>query len=85
MHELFLALFLIFVSARFFGEVFVRLGLPAVIGELFAGIILGPGILGVVHPNEALRLLAEIGILLLREKCQNAPVLFTFGSPNSKN
>ncbi|NPA54492.1 MAG: cation:proton antiporter [Aquificae bacterium] len=65
MHELFLALFLIFVSARFFGELFVRFGLPAVIGELFAGIVLGPSLLNIIQPNEVLRLLAEIGILLL--------------------
>jgi Kef-type K+ transport system membrane component KefB len=65
MHEIFLALFLIFVSARFFGELFVRLGLPAVIGELFAGIILGPSLLNIIQPTEVLKVLAEIGILLL--------------------
>ena len=46
-------------------EIAVRLGLPAVIGELFAGIILGPSLFGWLEPNEVLKLLAEIGIILL--------------------
>ena len=46
-------------------EIAVRLGLPSVIGELFAGIILGPSLFGWLEPNEVLKLLAEIGIILL--------------------
>ncbi len=38
---------------------------PSVIGELFAGVILGPSLLGWIEPYEAIKLMAEIGIILL--------------------
>ena len=46
-------------------EIAVRLRFPSVIGELMAGVILGPSLLGWLEPNEVLKLLAEIGIILL--------------------
>ncbi|WP_331775461.1 cation:proton antiporter [Sulfurospirillum sp. 1612] len=64
-HNFFLTLFLILIVARIFGELFARLGVPSVLGELFAGIFLGSSILGIVQPNEILKILAEIGIILL--------------------
>lgn len=64
-HTFFLHLFIILISARLFAELAVRLKTPSVIGELFAGIVLGPSLLGWIEPTEAIRLLAEIGIILL--------------------
>ncbi len=64
-HSFFLILFLILVSAKVFGELFAYLKLPAVLGEVFAGLLLGPSFLGLVQPNEVLKILAEIGIILL--------------------
>jgi Kef-type K+ transport system membrane component KefB len=64
-HTFFLHLLVILLAARFFAEIAVRLGAPAVIGELTAGIVLGPSLFGLLEPNEVLRLLAEIGIILL--------------------
>jgi len=64
-HTFFLHLLIILLSARLFAEIAVRLGAPAVIGELMAGIILGPSLLGYIEPDEVIRLLAEIGIILL--------------------
>lgn len=64
-HTFFLHLLMILLSARLLGEIAVRLQVPAVIGELLAGVILGPSLLGWLEPNEVLRLLAEIGIILL--------------------
>lgn len=64
-HEFFLTLFLILIVARILGEVFARLGIPSVLGELFAGVLLGSSILGIVQPNEILKIMAEIGIILL--------------------
>jgi Kef-type K+ transport system membrane component KefB len=61
----FLQLALILVSARIAAEIASRLGAPSVIGELVAGIILGPSLLGWVELTEVIRLLAEIGIILL--------------------
>ena len=64
-HTFFLQLLIILLSARLLGELAVRLRAPAVIGELTAGIVLGPSLLGWLEPNEVLKLLAEIGIILL--------------------
>jgi len=64
-HTFLLHLLIILLSARLFAELAVRLQLPAVIGELFAGILLGPSLLGWVSPSDAIKLLAEIGIIIL--------------------
>ncbi len=64
-HDFFLTLFLILIAARILGEIFARFAIPSVLGELFAGILLGSSILGIVQPNEILKILAEIGIILL--------------------
>jgi Kef-type K+ transport system membrane component KefB len=63
--EFFLQLAIILVSARFAAEVATRLGAPSVIGELIAGVLLGPSLLGWIEVTEVIRLLAEIGIILL--------------------
>ena len=64
-HTFFLYLLIILLSARLFAELAVRLKSPSVIGELFAGIVIGPSVLGWIEPVEALKLMAEIGIILL--------------------
>lgn len=64
-HNFFLILFLILVSARILGELFARIGIPSVLGELSAGILLGVSGLGLIEVNDVLKVLAEIGILLL--------------------
>jgi len=64
-HELFLTLFIIIIVARVLGELFSRFKMPSVLGELLAGALLGPSMLGIVQPGEVLALLAEIGILML--------------------
>ncbi len=61
----FLYLLIILVTARVCAEIAVHLGAPAVIGELTAGILLGPSLLDIIQPGETIRFLAEIGILLL--------------------
>jgi len=64
-HTFFLYLLIILLTARIFAEIAVRLKSPSVIGELFAGIVLGPSVFGWIEPVEALKLMAEIGIILL--------------------
>lgn len=64
-HNFFLILFLILLSARILGELFARMGIPSVLGELSAGILLGVSGLGLIEVNDVLKVLAEIGILLL--------------------
>lgn len=58
-------LILILVTARIFAEIAVRMRAPSVIGELVAGVALGPSLFGWIEPTEAVKLLAEIGIILL--------------------
>jgi len=61
----FLQLVVILFSARFLGELVARFNVPSVIGELFAGILIGPSLLNLIEPTETIKLLAEIGIILL--------------------
>lgn len=64
-HSFLLFILLTLMGARIFAEIAARLNIPTVIGELLAGVILGPSLLGWVEPIEVLTLLAEIGIILL--------------------
>lgn len=64
-HSFFLQLVLILATARIFGELAARFKIPSVIGELFAGILLGPSLLHLIGPDQTIKLLAEIGIILL--------------------
>ena len=45
------ALLVIFVTAKLFGMAMKRIGQPAVVGELAAGLVLGPSILGRISPD----------------------------------
>jgi len=63
--SLLLQLFVIFVSAKLLGEVFERLSLPAVLGELLAGVLLGPGLLKLVTPSETTISIAGLGAIFL--------------------
>ena len=64
-HEFILTLLIILLTARIFAELATRLKTPSVIGELFAGVLLGPSVMGWIEPGEAIKLMAEIGIILL--------------------
>jgi Kef-type K+ transport system membrane component KefB len=55
----------ILIVARVFGELAVYLRSPAVIGEIVAGVILGPSLMGYIEPEGLIQVLAEIGIILL--------------------
>jgi Kef-type K+ transport system membrane component KefB len=68
-------LLMIFAGAKIMGEIFARIKQPAVIGEILAGIILGPFVFGLITPADAeaykiYQVLAEIGVIIL---------LFTIG------
>jgi len=53
-------------AAKALGEVAERFGQPAVIGELLAGVALGPSVLAIVDPGlPVLHVLAEIGVIIL--------------------
>lgn len=60
------ALVAIFVATKLLGELAQRLGQPAVLGELLAGVILGGSVLRIVNPNDpVLVVMAEIGVIIL--------------------
>jgi Kef-type K+ transport system membrane component KefB len=58
-------LFFIFVWAKLFGEVFERLRLPAVLGEILAGVVVGPYGARLVVPTDAIYAIAGIGAIFL--------------------
>jgi Kef-type K+ transport system membrane component KefB len=53
------------LAAKLFGEIAERLRQPAVLGELVAGVLLGPSVLGLVPLSAGMSLVAEIGVVLL--------------------
>jgi Kef-type K+ transport system membrane component KefB len=62
---LLLEMFAIFVWAKVFAEIFEQLYLPAVLGEILAGVILGPYATGLVAPSDTIASIAEIGAIFL--------------------
>ncbi len=73
--RLFLQLLVIIAASRLGGWVFMRCGQPAVVGEMVAGILLGPSLFGLIFPNAfqyvflpsslgALKLFSQIGVCL---------------------
>ena len=53
-------------SAKLLGGLAQRIGQPAVLGELLAGVILGTSVLGLVNPRgEVLHALSELGVVIL--------------------
>src|SRR4029450_12715559 len=63
--ELLVGLAVVWLAAKLAGEGMVRLGQTAVLGELLAGIVIGPGGFGILHESQILHVLAEIGVVLL--------------------
>ena len=63
--ELLMGLVLVWLAAKVAGEGMERIGQTAVLGELLAGVLIGPGVLGLVRESEVLHALAELGVLIL--------------------
>lgn len=59
------ALFVVLLAAKAGDEVFRRLGQPTLIGEIFAGVLVGPAVLGIVEVNATLEVFAELGAVFL--------------------
>lgn len=60
-----LELFAIFVWAKIFGELFERLYLPAVLGEILAGVVFGPNATRLINPSDTTISIAQIGAIFL--------------------
>ena len=63
--NLIVSLLLILSLAWIFGYAFSRLGLPVMLGELLAGVLLGPQVLGIVNTSPGMDMLAELGIFFV--------------------
>ena len=63
--DLILNLLEILAVAWILGFIFSRFGLPVMLGELIAGVILGPPLLGIVKISPGIEMLAELGIFFV--------------------
>src|SRR5205814_10159454 len=60
-----LALLIVFGTAKILAEICERLGQPGIVGEILAGVLIGPSLLNWVQPDQVLLALAEIGVMFL--------------------
>ena len=60
-----LMLLLLLLAARVCGELLERLGQMSMIGEILAGVLLGPSLLGVIKPTPELKVLSDLGVFVL--------------------
>lgn len=63
--SIFTDLAIILIVAKIAAELCERIRVPAVLGEILAGIIIGPSMLGFIDPSDAIRMLAEVGLIIL--------------------
>src|SRR3954447_2110413 len=60
-----LMMLIVFASAKLMAELFERLGQPGIVGEILAGVLIGPSVLGWLAPSEFLGALADLGAMFL--------------------
>jgi Kef-type K+ transport system membrane component KefB len=60
-----LAMLLVFAAAKLLAEIFERLGQPGIVGEILAGVLIGPQVFGWLAPTEFLHALADLGVMFL--------------------
>ncbi len=63
--QLFVSVVIILAAARGMGEAFQRIKQPPLVGELLAGVIIGPSLLGVVMPAPDLDVLSNLAVFFL--------------------
>ena len=64
-YEILMDLALIMVGAKFMGLLARKVKAPMVVGEIVAGLIMGPCLLGILKPDDFIGQLAEIGVILI--------------------
>lgn len=64
-YELFKDLAIILIAAKFCGLLAGKLKAPQVVGEIIAGLLIGPSVLGLVNQTDFISGMAEIGVVLL--------------------
>ncbi len=63
--EILRQLAIIVIAAKFFGLIARKIHAPMVAGEIIAGLVIGPSLLGLVNPSDFLSGMAEIGVIIL--------------------
>lgn len=63
--QLFISVVIILVATRLLGEFSQRLRLPPLVGELAAGIIIGPYVLKLITPDQSLNVISDLGVFFL--------------------
>ena len=58
-------LFVVLLAAKLGDELFRRLRQPTLVGEILAGLLVGPAVFGLVEPSEVLEVFAELGVVFL--------------------
>jgi Kef-type K+ transport system membrane component KefB len=59
------SLLVLIVAARLLGRLVAKYDQPELVGEILAGILLGPAMLGLIHPNPALAAVSELAMFLI--------------------
>src|SRR4029453_624788 len=60
-----LAMLIVFTSAKLMAELFERLGQPGLVGEILAGVLIGPSVLHWIAPTDFLTALSDLGAMFL--------------------
>jgi Kef-type K+ transport system membrane component KefB len=63
--QLFISVVIILVATRLLGEFSQRLRMPPLVGELAAGIIIGPYVLKLISPDPSLNVISDLGVFFL--------------------
>ena len=63
--EIFKDLAIIILAAKLLGLAAKHIGAPQVVGEIVAGLLIGPSVLGLVGPSDYIAVSAEIGVVIL--------------------
>ena len=58
-------LFVVLLAAKVGDEIFRRIHQPPLVGEILAGVLVGPPVFGLVEPSDALEVFAELGVVFL--------------------
>jgi Na+:H+ antiporter len=63
--DLAVTMLIVFGSAKLLEELSERFGLPGIVGQILAGILIGPSVFGWISPNEITGVMAELGVMFL--------------------
>src|SRR2546430_1395476 len=60
-----LSMLIVFASAKILAELCERLNQPGIVGEIVAGMLIGPSVLGWIAPDDFLKALSDLGVMFL--------------------